>query len=352
MLASSHRQELTTLEQLRPIDLPPLPERPLVSVLIGNYNYARYIGDAIESVLAQTFQHLEICFCDDGSSDDSVSVIKRYAARDPRIRFTVQNNAGHGAALNSAWSLARGDVIALLDADDAWLPSKIQIVIDLLQSTPNAGLAVHHLTRAQSNLAEIRVRARRPLESGWLAPKLLLGRKPNLPPCSALTMRREIAQKVFPIDNSFRSLADMVVRERAALLTVTVATQAALGLQRLHGRNLTGQSRLSDLGTLDNFLSFCDRNWNDRRSFVGQYHGVDIAQSWWATDEVAELRLTRAFLTQATPEEPWFARTGSWRRGVAWRVLFLLPRRFATFLVNLRWRESTLRNILKLSIGV
>jgi cellulose synthase/poly-beta-1,6-N-acetylglucosamine synthase-like glycosyltransferase len=68
-------QELLT-NKLQPIELPPLPENPLVSVLVPNYNYARYVGEALESVLSQTYPHFEIIVCDDGSKTTPVKSLK------------------------------------------------------------------------------------------------------------------------------------------------------------------------------------------------------------------------------------------------------------------------------------
>jgi glycosyltransferase involved in cell wall biosynthesis len=75
-------QEL--IKKLKPMELPPLPKEPLVSVLIANYNYGHYIGEAIESVLNQTYQNFEIVTCDDGSTDNSLEVIQSYAKYDSR----------------------------------------------------------------------------------------------------------------------------------------------------------------------------------------------------------------------------------------------------------------------------
>ncbi|HXG36600.1 MAG TPA: glycosyltransferase, partial [Dehalococcoidia bacterium] len=73
------------VKKLEPMQLPPLPQNPLVSVLIPNYNYGQYISDAIESVLNQTYQNFEIVICDDGSTDNSLEAIRRYAEQDNRI---------------------------------------------------------------------------------------------------------------------------------------------------------------------------------------------------------------------------------------------------------------------------
>ncbi len=68
--------EYETISEIHPVALRPLPAEPLVSILVSNYNYARYIGHAIQSALDQTYANIELIVCDDGSTDDSVQVIE------------------------------------------------------------------------------------------------------------------------------------------------------------------------------------------------------------------------------------------------------------------------------------
>lgn len=98
-------------------------QKGLVSVVIPNYNYARFLPEAIDSVLAQTYGQIEIIVVDDGSSDGSREVLESYG---DRITAILQQNAGVSAARNSGVSRSRGEFLAFLDADDAWLPAKIE----------------------------------------------------------------------------------------------------------------------------------------------------------------------------------------------------------------------------------
>jgi glycosyltransferase involved in cell wall biosynthesis len=110
---------------LSPIELSPLPARPLVSILISNYNYARYIGESIQSALQQTYSNLELIVCDDGSTDESVGVIEDYARKDPRVRLIRKVNGGQASGLNAAFAASRGAILSLLDSDDLFLPRKV-----------------------------------------------------------------------------------------------------------------------------------------------------------------------------------------------------------------------------------
>ena len=108
-----------------------------VSVIIPTYNNGRYVADAVESALAQTYPLLEVIVVDDGSSDDTEEVLRPYRGR---IRYVFQENGGPSAARNTGIHEARGDVIAFLDADDRWLPEKITKQLDKLEQDSAVGL--------------------------------------------------------------------------------------------------------------------------------------------------------------------------------------------------------------------
>lgn len=97
--------------------------KPLVSVVIPNYNYAKFISETIESVLAQTYANLEVIVVDDESADDSLEVLKKF---DGRITVIAQKNQGVSRARNNGAAKASGEFIAFLDADDVWMPTKIE----------------------------------------------------------------------------------------------------------------------------------------------------------------------------------------------------------------------------------
>ncbi len=96
--------------------------RPLVSVIIPVYNGERYLAEAIESVLSQTYRPIEVIVVDDGSTDDSADVAQRYV---PPVRYYYQSNSGLGATQNKGINLAEGSLFAFLDADDVWVADKL-----------------------------------------------------------------------------------------------------------------------------------------------------------------------------------------------------------------------------------
>ncbi len=109
------------------------PSAYTISVVIPAYNIADYIRGAIESALAQTYKPLEIIVVDDGSTDSTADVVKRYSCDNPQVKYIRQSNTGVSAACNTGIKAARGNWIAFLDGDDIWQPEKLQLQVELLQ---------------------------------------------------------------------------------------------------------------------------------------------------------------------------------------------------------------------------
>jgi glycosyltransferase involved in cell wall biosynthesis len=113
---------------------------PAVSVVIPCYNYGTFLGDALESLLAQEFTDWECIIVDDGSTDHSAAVANEYVKRDPRFRYVHQQNAGLSAARNAGLNLAQGKFLQFLDADDALAPGKLRLQHHYLEAHPEADL--------------------------------------------------------------------------------------------------------------------------------------------------------------------------------------------------------------------
>jgi glycosyltransferase involved in cell wall biosynthesis len=113
---------------------------PLVTLIICTYNGARYLAATLESVLAQTYQNMEVVVIDDGSRDDTVSIIRRYAERDSRIRWVARENVGLPASRNYAFAQAQGEWIALIDQDDLCYPERLSRQVEVAAAYPSAGL--------------------------------------------------------------------------------------------------------------------------------------------------------------------------------------------------------------------
>ncbi len=111
----------------------------LVSVIVATYNMGGYLPQAVHSVLAQAYPSVEVCIVDDGSSDDTPAVVKRWDS-DPRVHVHRQPNAGQARAKNKGIELSSGSYVAFLDADDTWLPEKLAKQMPLFAGRPEVGV--------------------------------------------------------------------------------------------------------------------------------------------------------------------------------------------------------------------
>lgn len=123
----------------------PSASEPLVSVIVPCFNYARYVGDALRSVLSQTYSNFEVIVVDDGSTDESAEVIEAVLeswerwAKARRVVFVRQLNQGVSAALNSGLAEARGEFVATFDADDVMPPGRLLLQASYLAVHPEVG---------------------------------------------------------------------------------------------------------------------------------------------------------------------------------------------------------------------
>lgn len=119
---------------------------PKVTVVIPNFNYSRYIRQAIASVKAQTLNNLECIIVDDGSTDDSVAIISEAIVDDKRFRLITQSNSGVAHARNHGISQSRGEYICCLDADDSMAPDYLSTLVPALDRDPKLGIAYTRIT--------------------------------------------------------------------------------------------------------------------------------------------------------------------------------------------------------------
>ena len=186
---------------------------PQVSVVIPAYNCAAYVGQAIDSVLSQTYTDWEIIVVDDGSKDDTRLVLDKYGDR--RIRYVYQQNQGVSIARNHGIQLARGEFVAFLDADDFFLSDKLASQIAVFAAKPNLGI-VHSGWRLVNSIGEP-IKDIKPWQN---VPKLDLEMwlrwKPVLP--SAMMFRRHWLEQVGGFDPRFPPAEDTDLVLRLALM--------------------------------------------------------------------------------------------------------------------------------------
>lgn len=191
--------------------------QPLVSVIIPTFNRAHCVGEAIASVLAQTYPHLELIVVDDGSLDQTSTVVSAFAHR---LRYLPQEHGGVSAARNYGVAASHGALVAFLDSDDRWLPGKVAAQVALLQAHPEIRACytdeiwIRHGVRVNQRVIHHKY-------SGWVF-------LPSLSRCiispSSIMMQRSLWEELGGFDESLPACEDydlwlrLSVREPVLLL--------------------------------------------------------------------------------------------------------------------------------------
>lgn len=219
---------------------------PLVSVLICNFNYGRYIGEAVESALRQTWEHMEVLVVDDGSTDDSRSVLAQFG---DRVRVIHKENGGQASAFNVGIAEARGEIICFLDSDDLWYPDKVSRVVVKFRDS-DWGMVCHDLDEIDGEgralgTTHIRRNGTR-LEEGNLYTHLTeYGFPWVFGPTSGISLRADVARSILPLPEAdWRTCADNLLVTHALCHAQVGALPVALGQYRYHGSNAYSVIRL------------------------------------------------------------------------------------------------------------
>lgn len=191
----------------------PAPERPLISVVVPTYNRADLLRRAVESILAQTYDAFEVLIVDDASTDETESVVA--TVQDPRVRYIRQpQNRGVAAARNRGMREARGGLIAFLDSDDEWTPSKLEEQVRLIRRRPNrVGLFYTGVLTYGAGGDQI---LNRPARRGAVLSEIL-HRNLVHSTCSVI-IRREVVEAVGFFDESLPAIEDFDYWTRVARL--------------------------------------------------------------------------------------------------------------------------------------
>jgi glycosyltransferase involved in cell wall biosynthesis len=214
---------------------------PLISVVIPTFNYGRFIEEAVESVLAQTYTNFEIIVVDDGSVDDTRERLERFGGS---IQYIHQTNQGMSAARNVGIERARGDLIAFLDSDDVWHPRKLEIQVPILQARPDIGLLATHLEYGAGGSWQLQdVPASLPIRQISLE-ELVIGSRFGT--CGVL-VRKHCFEVVGTFDAQLRAAEDVEMWIRIASRFIIGKIEIPLWRYRLHGDSTHRNLALMDV---------------------------------------------------------------------------------------------------------
>ncbi|OPX84716.1 MAG: putative glycosyltransferase EpsJ [Pelotomaculum sp. PtaB.Bin104] len=208
----------------------------MVSVIINNYNYGQFLKEAIDSALNQTYSNIEVIVVDDGSTDNSREII---AAYEERIIPVLQNNGGQASALNAGFAASKGGLICLLDSDDTWLESKVNVIVEAAKKNPEAVLIYHRLQRIDANGILWGKPHPSYLYKGWINTKVMhSGGHWRFAPTSCLCFQRALLERVMDIpEEEFRICADSYLADITPFLGPVIGIEEPLTLYKLHHKN-------------------------------------------------------------------------------------------------------------------
>ncbi|WP_010221551.1 glycosyltransferase family 2 protein [Pseudomonas donghuensis] len=172
----------------------------LISVVVPTYNYARVLPRALDSVLRQWADDLELIVVNDGSKDETLAVLAGYEARYPQMRVIDQANAGAAAARNKGIAQARGRYVLLLDADDELMPTAIAVLRETLQANPDVGMVLGGQISVYPDGCE-RLRLPTPVPQAPardLARQYLLQKRISVSHCCTLFARELLLRRPYP----------------------------------------------------------------------------------------------------------------------------------------------------------
>ena len=198
-----------------------------VSLVIATFNHARFVGEALDSALAQTLRAVEVVVVDDGSTDDTPAVLARY---DGRILVIRQPNRGLAAARNAGLAASRGTYVTFLDADDVLMPTKLAEQVAVLEHAPAVGwtycdVLIETMATGTSVKASERFGYGARVLDGWLFPELIHG---NFIPAIAPLVRRTALDAAGGFDERLTALEDWDLWLRLSLIAEARYSPAVL----------------------------------------------------------------------------------------------------------------------------
>lgn len=246
-----------------------------VSIVVDNYNYARFLPHAIDSALAQTWPDTEVIVVDDGSTDGSRAVIAAYGER---VKPVLKENGGQASAFNAGFAASAGELVMFLDADDALDESAAEAVAGAWR--PGVAKVQFPLRAVDAEGRELGLRfPGRPLPSGDLARWVLDAGDFPSPPTSGNAFHRDVLERLMPIpEEEWALLTDAYLLLLAPLLGEVVSLDRILGSFRLHGGNNWAMKSVTG-DRLREYLRYDERRERLMRSVETRF-GLAVPRPW------------------------------------------------------------------------
>jgi glycosyltransferase involved in cell wall biosynthesis len=226
---------------------------PLVSIVIPAYNAVRFLSDTLGSVFSQSFQDFEILVVNDGSTDETEEMLLGYG---DKIRYLPKLNGGVSSARNYGIEMAEGKYVAFLDADDVWMPEKLEKQIALMEANSEIGLcyaATQKVDEELNYLSSIPANA-----FSDYTEALLLNLNIVAGSCSSAVVRRDVLSRTTGFDSQFTTYADWELWLRLSLLTKFAPLPEELVKYRVVAGSMSSKPHVTKkdaLGVLEKFFT-------------------------------------------------------------------------------------------------
>jgi O-antigen/teichoic acid export membrane protein/glycosyltransferase involved in cell wall biosynthesis len=298
---------------------------PAVSVVIATHNYGRFLGNALDSALGQTFDDFEAIVVDDGSTDNTPSVVLPYL-RDERIRYERTERRGQPRAKNLGIQLARAPLIAFLDADDVWLPTKLDRQVAVFREDPEVGVVYTRRLLIDEDGWELEY-AQPPLYRGWVLPRIF---RHNFICFSSSVVRRRVFEEVGAFDEELALSIDYELWLRVARHYRFDYVNQPLVLYRTGHDSLSRRKR-ERVHTANAII----------HRFLDEYGGRAVLPPALVRLSLAELYCDMGGAVEGSERAYWFSRA-LWQRpqhAQAWHALLAF------------WWPGRIRSLVRRALG-
>lgn len=333
-----------------------MTDQPLVSIVIDNFNYARFLSTSIDSALAQTHPRIEVIVVDDCSTDNSRAVVAGYGDQVVPVLKTV--NEGHGAAFNTGFAASNGGIVLFLDSDDYLYPDAAAAIVRAMRPGTAQVQFRLDLVDVDGRHLDLYPAAEVGFDSGDVTPRLLATGRYSTTVTSGLAFARDALKSVLPMPaEEFRQGGDGYLAAVVPFYGRVASIEQALGGYRRHGANHSGfASQVAKRArwrlfhdaaryrAIGRHAAFCGMVFAGADGARDIYHLEERLASWTIDPALHEGREVRPLLAWKAARAALAQPSGLWRRSTlaaTYVAVGLSPAPVARRLISWKMEAST-----------
>lgn len=257
--------------------------RPLVSIIIPAYNAEKFIGQTIESVKAQTYTNWELIIVNDGSKDNTQTLIEHYAQNDKRISCITKPNTGVSDTRNKGIEKAKGELLAFLDADDVWFTENLEKKVSLLEKDQTVDFVYSNMLQADKDLQN-QTQAPAGKDENILEDLLLWNGEVIPGPCSNLIVRKKCFDSGIRFNTKLTTIADQNLTVQLAFKYKGKLIKENLWVYRVLPGSMSKSLKVMEQDALATYSIYKENNYFRsasfrRKCFSNMY--MIVGASWW-----------------------------------------------------------------------